>query len=886
MRLWVTAVVAIVAATLAACTLAPAQGQSQPPNQTEPKPPEQKAPEPNVQHPPEQPKTQEPPPPPEKAIEAADEEWKKKLEEFMKTQDVGTQAKIVESQKHYQIALKKKEAGDFQGAKEACDKALEVWPGNVEARRLKDTLDAILQQRSRPQVQDVIDQNIAKWKGQILEITNLIRTGERYVASKEFEAALDRFQQAEVQILAMPDQIPEKGTFLPLVRDYIQKIRAAMEEEARVKLEMQRRRAMEEQRLAAEAERREMVRKIADMLELAYMAFDQKKYDECIRLCQKILDIDPHYSVALELKEDAMKTKVRVQNREYVRKKIDGWKEMTSADNEARIPYQDTVIFPSKEKWLEIERRAQEATIKAVEELQEPEEIAQVRKKLDSMKITLNYDNEKLQPILDYLHEYTGLSFLIDNRVKAEGVDIEKTIPFKVKDITVTNALKYLLEQYGLDFTVTEDKIVLITKPQYAQGKPVLELYDIRDLVIKLNNFPGPKLELTGGEGAAGAPGITFTLEEPEQPKVSGEDIISLIKENIEKASWESGEAYSINMTPNQQLLVYHTPKTQRAIRDFLNRLRSYTGLMVSVTVRFLAAYDDSLLDVGVDLINRPPAPNTYDIFGAGFTDIDALPAEIGPGFVTNESAGAEFYDLRAQTFHTMLKVDPITLAAQLPILVDPTSGRLRNQGGLGMQYQWIGEQAIQAVLRAVQKNNKATIVQAPRITVFNTQRAHILVVSRLAYIKDYDVVAVGFLAAYDPIIGHLTHGLVLDIKPIISHDRKYVTLELRTDFAELQFMRFVFLAAGNVLPVQLPWVVFQRAQATVLVPDRGTLVVSGFRDTNLTDTFSGVPFLENIPIISLFFTRKAKLQQKRRLFVLITPEIIDMSEHERRLMD
>ena len=41
------------------------------------------------------------------------------------------------------------------------------------------------------------------------------------------------------------------------------------------------------------------------------------------------------------------------------------------------------------------------------------------------------------------------------------------------------------------------------------------------------------------------------------------------------------------------------------------------------------------------------------------------------------------------------------------------------------------------------------------------------------------------------------------------------------------------------------------------------------------------MPFLENIPVLNFFFTRKGKVDERRRLLMLVTPEIIDLQEWE-----
>jgi len=60
--------------------------------------------------------------------------------------------------------------------------------------------------------------------------------------------------------------------------------------------------------------------------------------------------------------------------------------------------------------------------------------------------------------------------------------------------------------------------------------------------------------------------------------------------------------------------------------------------------------------------------------------------------------------------------------------------------GGIAMQYNFLDTFQIQAILEAVRKTQKAKTVNAPRITVFNGQRSHILSISQRAYIQDVEV--------------------------------------------------------------------------------------------------------------------------------------------------
>jgi type II secretory pathway component GspD/PulD (secretin) len=631
------------------------------------------------------------------------------------------------------------------------------------------------------------------------------------------------------------------------------------------------------------ATKREVVRKIARLLELAYMAFDQKHFDRCIKLCDEILIIDPHYTVAKELREDSEKTRHKEEYYSILAKKIEEWKRLTDDDEKATIPWSQTVRFPSREEWAEISKRISESVIKhegGVGGAEEDPDILAINRKLDTMKIDLAFENTKLDDILAFIRDFSGLNIVVD-AANASAVDPNKTITFKVKDLVLKNVLKLLLQQIGLDYRITEEKVVLLTDPKKAGGGNVLELHDIRDILVKLQDFQGPKVELVSPSKGGGGPltGATFTLDEPKESSIGQEQIVDLIKENIAPGTWEGEQ--TIDKTPNQQLLVNAPPKVHRELREFLGKIRSYTGTMVSVTCRFIAAYDDFLEDVGVDIINRAnqaAGGATLDVPGLNNTSIDEPTGQVGAGFSSQETARLESWDIRAQTFHTFSKLDPLT-----QIGIDPLSNRLTNQGGLGMQYQWLGEQGLAMALRALHKDQKSTLVQAPRITVFNTQRSHVMFLTQVSYIQDYVPQVSTLAAAYDPIMGILTHGVVLDVRPIVSNDRKYVTLELRPALAQLQVMRNINIRPGLDIILQLPWVVLQKAETTVSVPDRGTLMITGFKDITMRDMHSGVPLLEDIPVINFFFTRKAKTDERRRLLLLVTPEIIDLAEHEDR---
>ena len=160
-------------------------------------------------------------------------------------------------------------------------------------------------------------------------------------------------------------------------------------------------------------------------------------------------------------------------------------------------------------------------------------------------------------------------------------------------------------------------------------------------------------------------------------------------------------------------------------------------------------------------------------------------------------------------------------------------------------------------------------------------------VVNQQAYIKDYDVEIAQNSVAADPEIGTVQDGLVLDVRPTVSHDRKYVTLELRPTISTVTQLRGVAINLGgtSTLPVviQLPQITLQSAETTVRVPDRGAVVIGGLKNIRIQDQRSEIPVLAKLPVLGFFFSKKGKAEELRNLIIIAQATIIDLREEEEK---
>ncbi|MHC4931783.1 MAG: hypothetical protein ACYTGV_06290, partial [Planctomycetota bacterium] len=151
------------------------------------------------------------------------------------------------------------------------------------------------------------------------------------------------------------------------------------------------------------------------------------------------------------------------------------------------------------------------------------------------------------------------------------------------------------------------------------------------------------------------------------------------------------------------------------------------------------------------------------------------------------------------------------------------------------------------------------------------------------SYVQDFDVEIAQAAAIGDPIVQTIRDGIILDVRPIVSADRRFITMELRPTVAELVRPIPTFqtsLATGPPVTIQVPELSISRVRTTVTMPDGGTLLLGGIKFFRDAVAESGIPILSKIPILSFLVSRKAKIIQRRNLLILIRADVLVPEEH------
>ncbi len=196
----------------------------------------------------------------------------------------------------------------------------------------------------------------------------------------------------------------------------------------------------------------------------------------------------------------------------------------------------------------------------------------EVVNKLNTMRLTVDFKDNTLDDALTFIRDFSGLNIVVDAEVgQKAGNDLKVTL--HVKDLLLKSCLKLMLNSRELT-AVYKDGVILVVPKGRADKNVYLQIYDVRDLLVKIQDFSGPKVELVSPSKGGGGPltGATFTLEEPKST-ISEEFITEMVKANTGDRSWDEGATITLT---NGMLIISQSRRVHGEIKQLINLLRQF----------------------------------------------------------------------------------------------------------------------------------------------------------------------------------------------------------------------------------------------------------------------------------------------------------------------
>jgi type II secretory pathway component GspD/PulD (secretin) len=190
---------------------------------------------------------------------------------------------------------------------------------------------------------------------------------------------------------------------------------------------------------------------------------------------------------------------------------------------------------------------------------------AEIDGKLNNIKVTLDFQNAPIDQVVDYLREISGMNIFVDTKVRDKNL----VVSLKVTEISLRSIFSLILRPHNCDILFKDGVLQLMTREDVADKTMKMEIYDCRDILYPISQFPGIDLDLS-----AAGPGVIL---QPDQGDSGSEiPIEEMVRAHTGGRSWEENPKAVVKMQ-NGLLVVKNTPEVHKQIRRLLDLLRANT---------------------------------------------------------------------------------------------------------------------------------------------------------------------------------------------------------------------------------------------------------------------------------------------------------------------
>src|SRR3989339_1986916 len=347
-----------------------------------------------------------------------------------------------------------------------------------------------------------------------------LKTAKTYFEQKDYAKSVDAL---ELAILLEPNN-EEALTLLKQSRQLLEEINKSIE--------------MSDKTGEAKETKASHPEDISQLIQNAYTAVKEGRYDDAAKIADLILTRDPANKEGLYIKEkvNGIKHKHTTENLKtiHAQEKLKNHEYL----KEASIPYQETLRFPAKEQWADITKRTLPELDKIIEEnkikteqlrlIPNPAEGSFPKVIEDALNTILSFEflDTPLRDVVIFVREKTNINMIIDSEAGNAPVTL------KLKDVPLRTAFKYILPK-GYEYVVEGDIIHI-----YKQ-KMEMRVYDVRDILINFDDKEPLRFDIT----AAATSQMGLSKAESVKVKDPSErvlDLIELIAITVEPLSWSS----------------------------------------------------------------------------------------------------------------------------------------------------------------------------------------------------------------------------------------------------------------------------------------------------------------------------------------------------------
>jgi general secretion pathway protein D len=194
--------------------------------------------------------------------------------------------------------------------------------------------------------------------------------------------------------------------------------------------------------------------------------------------------------------------------------------------------------------------------------------------------------------------------------------------------------------------------------------------------------------------------------------------------------------------------------------------------------------------------------------------------------------------------------------------------------GGLGVRVVSMGNVSVRAIVQALASRNKVKVLSTPRVLALNNEEARILVGSQVPFNAS---IQTGLNVVVAQSVQFQSVGTQLTIIPTVNQDG-YVTFRMLQEVSQL---------TNQVVQSALdaPIISTREAETSAIVKNGSTIIIGGLIGETQTVGQSGVPILQDIPLLGGLFRSRSSSRQRTELAIFVTPHVVFNDEQADSLL-
>jgi general secretion pathway protein D len=183
----------------------------------------------------------------------------------------------------------------------------------------------------------------------------------------------------------------------------------------------------------------------------------------------------------------------------------------------------------------------------------------------------------------------------------------------------------------------------------------------------------------------------------------------------------------------------------------------------------------------------------------------------------------------------------------------------------------------VQAALQALKNVTDVQIISSPKLLIMDKQQASFQVGDLVPIITQS---ATSVITAGAPVVNNVQYqatGVILTVTPRINSGG-LVTMDIEQEVSDV--------VPTTTSSINSPTFQQRRIKTKVIVQDGETISLAGLISDKKTKGNSGIPGLQDIPVLGALFSTKTNANARTELLVLLTPHVVNNQQDARALTE